>query len=397
MSSVAIARRVAAADKRPGIEAFLATSTYGSVMGRDDINDFVLGNPHEPPLPGFVEALRRHLEPRHDRWFSYTQTAPEAAAAVAAGLRRDRGLPYEPEDIAMTPGAFGALAAAMLATVDPGDEAVIMVPPWFNYEGMVAAVGGVPVKVPLSEGAFDLDVQAIKAALTPRTRLVIVNTPHNPTGRVYSAASLARLAGVLTRASERFGRPILLVSDEPYAKLVFDGLPFISPASFYPWTLISYSYGKVLLTPGQRLGWLAVTPTMPIRHEMRQAIRTAQVLGGWLFPNAVMQYAVPELEAISIDVTHLQAKRDRMVDALRGMGYEVAVPEGTFYMLPRSPLSDDVAFTELLAGHGVFVLPGTVCEAPGYFRISLTANDRMIEQSLQGFAAALDAVADRPP
>ena len=197
------------------------------------------------------------------------------------------------------------------------------------------------------------------------------------------------MAGLLTHASARIGHPIYLISDEAYSRIVFDGRAYHSPTAFYPHTFLIYTYGKTLLTPGQRLGYIALPPTMPGREQLRTALFVSQLLTGYAFPNALLQHALSDLEQLSIDVEHLQRKRDRMVAALRDIGYELHVPEGTFYLLPRSPLADDLAFIELLAEQNIFCLPGTVVELPGYFRISLTANDAMIEQALPGFATAL--------
>jgi aspartate aminotransferase len=237
------------------------------------------------------------------------------------------------------------------------------------------------------EHDFDLDVAAIEAAITERTRVVIVNTPHNPTGRIYPQATLQALADMLDRASERIGRRIFLLSDEPYNRIVFDDARFMTPALVYPWTLVAYSYGKVLLAPGQRLGYLAVSPLMPDRDRqmVRAHLPTVQVASGWAFPNAIMQHAIERLEELSIDMAALQRKRDRMVAALRAAGYAVQSPEGTFYLMPRAPLDDDVAFADRLADHDVFVLPGKFLKMPGYFRICLTATEDMVERSLPVF------------
>ena len=188
-----------------------------------------------------------------------------------------------------------------------------------------------------------------------------------------------------------------MLSDEPYNRIVFDKRRFASPVSFYDWTLIAYSYGKILLAPGERIGYLAISPKPGMREAFRSMLLPMQVTCGWMFPNNVLQYAIAELESLSIDVGHLQTKRDRMVSSLQRVGYEVQAPEGTFYLLPRSPLADDIVFTELLADHNVFVIPGRLVGAPGYFRICLTATMDMIERSLSGFEAALlKARAGRP-
>jgi aspartate aminotransferase len=362
---------------------------WDAVRLHPEVCDFAFGNPQEIALPGFVAALQRHTEPRDKDYYAYKRSEPDAQAVVAKRLREWRALPFEPEDIALTPGAFGAISTVCNAFIDPGDEVVFSIPPWFFYEPMILTVGGVPVKVPVRTDDHDLDVERIAQALTPRTRLVIVNSPNNPTGRIYPPATLTHLAAVLTEASERYGKPILLLSDEPYARLVFSDAEFVSPAAFYPHTLISYSYGKVLLTPGQRIGWLALAPDMPNRPEMRRRIQLAQMAGGWLFPNALMQESIEDLEDLSIDLSELERKRDYMGAALQRFGYDLRLPEGTFYLWVRSPDPDDFAFMRRLADRKVLVLPGSASEGPGHFRISITASAEMIDRSLPHFQAAI--------
>lgn len=198
------------------------------------------------------------------------------------------------------------------------------------------------------------------------------------------------LAELLDRASTRIGRCIFLLSDEPYRRLRFDGRSFTSPATIYPWTLISYSYGKILLSPGQRLGYLALSPLMP--RETRKAIRevtfSAQMALGWTFPSALMQHAVPALESLSIDQAALARRRDQLIPALAEAGYRPLDPEGTFYLFSRWPEGDPEAFWNRLADRDVFVLPGSILAAPDYFRISLTASDAMVEKALPAFAEA---------
>ncbi len=194
---------------------------------------------------------------------------------------------------------------------------------------------------------------------------------------------------MLEEASARHGRRIFILSDEPYNRIVFSGERFHTPAEFYPHTLIAYSYGKTLLAPGQRIGYLALPPALPEREPLRDAVQILQFAVGFAFPNAVMQHALPELEQQSIDIARLERRRDMMVDALTGMGFEVHRPQGTFYLFPRSPIPDDEAFARSLAAQNVLVVPGAVFETPGFFRISLTATDEMCEQSLPAFAAAV--------
>lgn len=353
-----------------------------------DIANFAVGNPQQMPLPEYVEALQRAVVPQDKNWFAYKISEPASQRTVAATLTQRTGLDWDPADVAMTNGGFAAIAVAMRTLVDPGDEVIFLSPPWFFYEMLILAAGGEPVRVKLDPPAFDLDIDRLAAAIGPRTRAVLVNSPHNPSGRVYTADDLQRLADVLADASARVGHPIWIVSDEPYNRILFDRREFVSPAQVYRHTLITYSYGKTLLAPGQRIGFVTVPPTLPERAEIRDELFIQQLAGGFAFPNALLQHALADLEKLSIDIAALERRRNRLVPALRDMGYECTMPEGTFYAMARSPIDDDVAFGDILARHRVLVLPGSIVEVPGWFRISLTASDEMVESGIPRFEAA---------
>ena len=395
-----VSRRVHDADGAfSPVADFYFRSRYAERRFERGVADFTFGNPQEMPLDGFVSALRDSAVPQNKDWFAYKTSEEEPRAFLAEQVGRELGLSFEAEDFAMTAGAFAAISLAFRLVLDAGDEAIYCEPAWFCYESMLLAADVVPRKVKLDPVRFDLDLAAIDAAITKKTRLVIVNTPHNPTGRIYDEASLTALAELLDRASARIGRRIFLLSDEPYRRLRFDGRGFTSPASVYPWTLISYSYGKVLLTPGQRLGYLAVSPLMPgaTRKAIREATFSAQMALGWTFPSALMQYAVPALESLSIDLAALARRRDRLIAALSNAGYGPLDPEGTFYIFSRWPQGDPEALWQCLADRDVFVLPGSILGAPDHFRISLTASDAMVDRAIPVFAEALAAARTRQP
>ncbi|MGR0318591.1 aminotransferase class I/II-fold pyridoxal phosphate-dependent enzyme [Agromyces sp. ZXT2-3] len=373
------------------------TSFFASIQGADDPDalDFTFGNPHEMALSGLTHAMRAHLEPRSVDWFAYKTSERSAQEAVAEGLRRELGLDFEPDDVAMTQGAFGAIQLALAMLTDAGDEVVIPVPGWFCYAPMLHAANLVPVGAPLAPVDFSLDVDEIARAITPSTRVVIVNSPANPTGRVYPKETWDALAEVLDEASRRHGRRIWLLSDEPYRRIRFDGIGFASPAGSYPWTLIDYSFGKVLLAPGQRLGYLAISPLLEPadRSALRAACMPLQLAIGWGFPDALMQYSVPDLEHVSIDLAELTRKRDRMYGALHDAGYTLTRPEGTFYLWGRAPGGDSAAFCGALAERGVFLMPGTLFDQRAHFRISLTATMGMIERALPTLVESADRTA----
>jgi len=353
-----------------------------------DSCDFALGNPQSMPLDTFVTALRNATTPRNAAWYAYKANEASSREIIAASLRTLTGVIYPPENLFLTNGATGALLVTMNALIGRGDEVVFNSPPWFFYEGMIVRSGGAPVAVDVRPETFDLDVPAIARAITPRTRFVIVNSPNNPTGKVYSPATLEALGTALEEASRRVGHAILLVSDEAYRAVVYDGARFHSPTTFYKNSIMVYSYGKTLLTPGQRLGYIALSPTMDHLEEWRALFYSTQILSGWAMASALMQHSLADLEKISLDVASLQRRRDRFVAGLRACGYEVRSPEGAFYITPKAPIDDDVVFCDGLAKEGVFCLPGSVVRMKGYFRVSLTGNDEMVERALPRFAAA---------
>lgn len=370
---------------------FATSALFMENVGKPGLNDFAFGNPHDMPVPGFAEALARWSVPQNKDWFAYKMNEPAAQKIVAESLRAWRGISVGAQDIFLTNGAFAALSVALGAILDPGDEVIFNSPPWFFYKALIESQHATAVRVPVDRETFDLDLAAIDAAITERTRALLVNSPNNPTGKIYSAETLRALAEILVRHSSKNGRTIYLLSDEAYSRIIYDGRAYPSPTDFYADSFLIYTYGKTLLTPGQRIGYIALPPGMSseTRRALNPALFTSQLLTGYAFPNALLLHALNDLEKLSIDIEHLQFKRDWLVRELQALGYSVHSPEGTFYLLPRSPIADDWAFAEKLVAHKVLVLPGEIVEMPGYFRISLTANDAMIERALAGFAVAL--------
>ncbi len=379
-------------DAMSGFMSFFTSDVFIQAGVDPDACNFMLGNPQDMPLQGFVDALSRSIVPQNKDWFAYKMNEETSRQVLAGNLSQTRGMSFQPEDIFMTTGAFGALAVALNATVDPGDEVIFITPPWFFYETLILGAGGKPVRVKVDSETFDLDLAAIEAVITTSTRAIIINSPNNPTGKIYPESTLKALAELLANASRHNQRPVYIISDESYCRIVYDGREYISPTNYYPNSFLVYTYGKTLLTPGQRLGYLALPPGMNDVEAVRDAILAAQFSTAFAIPNALLQHALPELEVLSIDIEQLQERRDQMVGELRGIGYDIHTPEGTFYLLPRSPLEDDREFTRLLAEQHIYCLPGSVCEMPGYFRISVTASDDMVERSLPGFARALELV-----
>lgn len=390
MSAAPISAKIAEllSDQRR-LFSFLNSSPIMAKRGAEGVSDFIFGNPHDMPLPEFSEALQKASVPQSKDWFAYKMSEPDSLAVVSESLSRRYQVKFSDEDILMTNGAFAGLAVSLKAIVDDGDEVIYPIPPWFFYHPLIKSTGGVPVRVGVDRTTFDLDLEAIERAITDKTRAIIVNSPNNPTGKIYPKETLQALSRLLSDASEKNGRTIYLLSDDAYCKIVFDGIEYRSPSLFYSNSILIYTYGKTLLTPGQRIGYLALNPDMADKASVAAALYMAQTITGWAFPNADLQHALPSIETLSIDVAHLQERRDLMVKRLSEIGYQLHKPDGTFYLMVRSPLEDDEEFCYRLAEHGILVLPGALLDQPGYFRISLTANDEMVERSFAGFSAAL--------
>ena len=386
---MATTERSATANPLAAFVRYSNDSTWARRRGARDIMDFMVASPQEMPLPGITEALQFWSEPLTKDWFGYKASERGAQELSARSLRDRTGVPFEPDDVAMTNGAFGALAVSLSLLTQPGDEIIMNLPPWTFYEPLIRKAGAIPVKVPVRPDDFELDIAGIAAAITPNTRGVIINSPHTPTGQVYDRASLQRLANVLEEASRCNGRRIFVFSDEVFARIVYEGIRPVSPAEVYDHTVVIYSWSKQLLVPGQRIGYAALHPRMNDREELREQLIMTQISNGFAFPNALLQHALPDLEPLVVDMAHLQRKRDRLLGSLADMGYDVFEPDGTFFALVRSPDQDDQRFAESLGARDVFVLPGVLFELPGYFRVSLTASDDMIERSLPHFDTAI--------
>jgi aspartate aminotransferase len=362
-------------------------------MRRPEACDFMFGNPHDVAAKAYVDALVRAAQPTGKDHYAYTMDLPKAVASIGEDLRNRFPVAFRDEDVHLTNGNFVGLAVTLRTLVDPGDEVIFVSPPWFFYETLIVAAGATPVRVLADrDHDFDLDLGAIEASITPRTRAVIVNSPHNPSGRIYTPEQLTALATILDEGSARSGHRIYLLSDEAYNRIVFTPHTYTTPVAYYPHSFLLYTYAKTLLSPGSRLGYIAVGPDVEGAEELRSALQIGQITLGWAYPVSILQHAIPDLNAMAPDIPVLQRRRDTLVTTLREQGYEVVEPEGTFYVLVRSPIEDDRRFSEVLRTHDVFVLPGAMFEMPGWFRLSVTANDDMVERSLPGFAKAISEV-----
>ena len=360
--------------------------------GADAIFDFTLGNPDVEPPAAVLDALRRVAAGSRTGSHGYMPNPgyAEAREAVASKLRRGTGLDFAAEDIFMTVGSAGACNVILKSILDPGDEVIVLMPCFSEYQFYIANHGGSMVPVE-TDAAFLPEVAQIEAAITPRTRAIILNTPNNPTGRVYPESVLRDLQAVLNRAAQ----PITVLSDEPYKAFVFDGLRQPEVASFIRNTAICNSWSKSMGLAGERIGYLALSPQLEDRANLRRACAFTNRILGFINAPAIWQWVMVEAADATVDITPYERRRNLLCDALQAVGYNVRRPEGSFYIFLETPIPDDVAFTQRLAEEGVLAVPGTGFGRSGYIRLSLTIPLERIERSIAGFERAFRSLPPR--
>ncbi len=351
--------------------------------GHDKVFDFSLGNPNLEPPPEFQQVLRELLADTNPCWHGYMPNAgyPSTRAAVAAQVSVEQGVEVPPQNVVMTVGAGGGLNVALKAVLDPGDDVLVPRPYFVEYDFYVDNHGGALRTVPTTP-EFDLDVPAMERALTPRTRAVIINSPNNPTGRVYSAESIAELGRLLERASADRGRTIYLIADEPYRKIVYGDTRVPSVLAAYPNTIVASSHSKDLSLAGERIGYLAAHPAIPDVETLMDGLVLATRILGFVNAPALMQRAVERLQDVRVDLGLYERNRDRLLGGLVDAGFTVPRPDGAFYLFPRSPIDDDVAFVRELQDELVLAVPGSGFGGPGHFRMAYCVAPETVDGAL---------------
>lgn len=359
-------------------------------FGEDQVYDFSLGNPNAAPPDEFFEAVQAVAREHRPELHRYMPNAgfDETRAAVAAFLSREYRIELDTAGLILTSGAAGGMNVTLRTLLNPGEEVIVLAPFFPEYRFYIEQAGGAMVLVQTDQH-FQPDLNAIKRAITSKTRAIIINSPNNPTGAVYSEQSCRGLADLLSR-HDSDDAPIYLLTDDPYRRILYDRDWCPTPAGMYRRSIIISSFSKDLSIAGERAGYLALPPVLPNRPLILNAMTMLNRTLGFVNMSAFMQRVLARCVEAACDQRVYRSNRDRLCAALVDMGYELEIPSGAFYAFPRTPLADDVAFCDLLTKERILAVPGRGFGRPGFMRLSFAVEPSIIERSLTGFRAARD-------
>jgi aspartate aminotransferase len=358
--------------------------------GAENVFDFSLGNPNIQPPAAFNQKLKSLIESEAPGSHAYMPNPgyPFVRKAVAAYLSKEHSTDITENEILMTCGAAGGLNVILKTILDPEDEVLTPAPFFVEYRFYAENHNGKLVTVK-TRPDFTLDLEAIKAAITARTKAVIINSPNNPTGQIYSEESLNRLGSLLRDKSMELGRTIYLISDEPYRKIIYDGVKVPSIFNCYPESIVTTSYSKDLSLPGERIGYIAVNPSASFLADLINGMSLANRILGFVNAPALMQRVIAELQGETVDMSQYAKNRELLCTGLAACGYEFIKPPGAFYLFPQSPIADDVEFVQALQEELILTVPGTGFGGPGHFRIAFCVPEETIINALPGFERAI--------
>ena len=357
----------------------------GKEIGYENVFDYSLGNPSVPVPKEFTDAMLKFLQTENSitlHGYSPSLGIYAVREKIAASLKQRFGLPYRAEHIFMASGAAGALAHAFRLVTEPGDEILTFAPFFPEYHPYVDLTGAVLKVVPADTNSFQINFEAFAEAFTEKTMAVLINTPNNPSGIVYSAETLRRLADILKEKSARFGHRIYLISDEPYRELVFSGVEAPCVSSFYDDTIMCYSFSKSLSLPGERIGYVAINPACPEAEEMVQMCGQISRGIGHNCPPSIIQLAVSEVLDKTADISVYETNKNLLYRELKDLGFTCVEPDGTFYILPKALEADSKAFCEKALRYDLILVPTDTFGCPGYFRMAYCIDTEKLERSL---------------
>jgi aspartate aminotransferase len=374
-------------------EAFAFAQARAAVVGQENVDDFSIGNPSVPAPPTVgqaVKALVDEIDPVQLHGYTPAQGDGAVRKALAEDLNRRFGTDYDQDCFYLTAGAAGALSCVLGALGCPGDEFITFAPYFPEYKVFVETAGGKLVAVPARIQDFQIDFDAFRAAVNENTKAVIINSPNNPTGVVYSQATIRELGQVLEEKSREYGHTIYLISDEPYREIVYGDQPLPWVPSYYPSTLVCYSYSKSLSLPGQRIGYVLVPRQADDFTNLYAGVAGAGRALGYVCAPSLFQYVAARCAGQTADIEVYHRNRDLLLDSLRSMGYTCAQPDGAFYLFPQTPEPDAAAFCERAKKYDLILVSGNSFGCPGHVRISYCVPTEQIRRALPKFQKLAD-------
>ena len=374
-------------------EIFEYSKKRAAEIGEENVFDFSLGNPSVEPPRAVTETLIDLLQneaPMALHGYTSAQGDANVRRAIADKVAREHGFALSPDLIYMTCGAAASLTISLRALLCEKDEVVLLAPFFTEYRVFVENAGGVPVISEPRRPDLQIDLADLAKRITPRTRAVIVNSPNNPSGVVYTKETLTGLCELLKERSAAFGAPIYLIADEPYRELVYDGVEVPYLMSYYENTIVCYSWSKALSLPGDRIGYVAVHPAMANATDVYAAVCGAGRSLGYVCAPSLFQHLITRTIDVSVDMTPYKENRDLLYNALCAYGYECVRPDGAFYLFVRTPCEDATAFCERAKRHELLVVPCDDFGVSGYIRIAYCVPRTRIERALPAFRALLN-------
>ncbi len=382
-------------------------ATLKAEHGSENVFDFSIGNPNLPPPRAFQTALETVAAQQESWVHGYMPNTgfPFVREFIAENIRGEQTVEVSAEstceptaeltaelnadDIVITCGAAGGLNVILKALLNPGEEVLVSRPFFVEYTFYAENHGGVLKTVPTLQD-FTLDIDAIESAITKKTRVMIINSPNNPTGQIYSGESLKALGDLLEKKSREYGAVIYLVSDEPYRKIVFDDVVVPPVFGCYAESIVATSHSKDLSLPGERIGYLAINPKAQYREQLRGGMALTNRILGFVNAPAMMQRVLPLIHGASVDIDAYRRKRDLFCEGLADAGYRFTTPPGAFYLFPKSPIEDDVKFVQALLDELILAVPGSGFGGPGYFRLAFCVEDDTIRRSIPAFKRVME-------
>ncbi len=356
------------------------------IYGAENVYDFSIGNPDLEPPAAFTKRFQELANNPFPGMHKYMSNAgyEKTRFAVANHINKQTGLNLTANHVVMTVGAGGALNVIFKTILNPGDEVIVSAPYFVEYGFYTDNHQGKLIVVK-TKPDFQLDPEAIAAAINPGTKAVLINSPNNPTGVIYTEKTLLDLKEVIKQKEEEFGAVIYLVSDEPYSSLIYDGIKVPPVLKIFDHGIVATSHSKDLALPGERIGYVAINPNNPEAEILYNGLVFANRVLGFVNAPALMQLLVAELQGQVVGVEIYQERRNLLYNHLVKIGFEVVKPEGAFYLFPKTPIPDDMSFVQAAQKHNILIVPGSGFGLPGYFRIAYCVSKEIIQNSLPAF------------